>query len=519
MINRGAFFFGLASTLFWVAGCGVTGTRVPIPPGGGDGGTNEVFDFSLGTVCNPGDPPMCDGDSIAVCRSNGTGYDYQFCPTGCTNGECTCNPGDKRCNGAAIETCQGDGTWMITMNCAQGTQCLNGVCSEARCDDETMGTNPHALPTNAWPRYRHDNRNSGSTPTAVANMPKLVRKISVGGCSLNGGGMGSGPVVNQSNIVFITGGDMDPHGGSLHSFDAMGKELWFFPAGTGFASSTPAVRADGTSYFSSQTGGNLYAVTPKGMQQWNFMTGLQADSDPVVTKDGTLVYSSDDGSAYALDANGKLLWKSDQITGPGEVDGGIAETCDGKIVVGGTNGWFELDAATGKTIWMVAATGDTEAILSSPYVTADGTVYGFDSGGMGYAIDKTGKVLWKNQIGPQQGFGGAATGKIGNTLFTLLNDGALWAVDATTGKSLWNRPAGGAGREINAGPITDGNSRVYVNGNDGFVYAFDTKGNQIWKIASSGIANPQMDVVGTPAIGNDGTLYVPGNDGNLYVYK
>ena len=63
------------------------------------------------------------------------------------------------------------------------------------------------------------------------------------------------------------------------------------------------------------------------------------------------------------------------------------------------------------------------------------------------------------------------------------------------------------------------NGRIYVNGNDGFVYAFNVAGQLQWKLATSGFANPSMDVVGTPAIGNDGTLYVPGNDGNLYSFQ
>ncbi len=506
----------------FAAGCGVTSTGVPHSDGGNGGGDDLSgnFNFDFGAqVCSPSDPPDCDGNAIKTCRFDGSGYDYTACDVGCVNGMCTCNPGDVRCNGAAVEKCDGNGAWQTLQTCAQGTQCQNGACSDARCMDELMGTNPHALPSNAWPRFRHDNRNSGSTPTKVALNPKMKWKIHVGGSSLNQGGLGSGPVVNQNNLLFQTGGDLEQQNAGLHSFDAMGKQLWFFPAGTAFASSTPAVRADGTSYFSVQTGGMLYAIDTKGMQQWSFPTQVQADSDPVVTKDGNVIYSSDNGSAYGLTAAGAQLWKSDPNTGPGEVDGGIAESCDGQLYMGGRNGWFQLDAMTGKTNWMQPATGATAAILSSPYVTADGTMFGFDSGGQGIAVDKTGKVLWKAQIGPANQFGGSATGKIGNTVLSILNDGQLYAVDAGTGKVLWARPVGNAAREINSGPISDGNNRIYVNGNDGFVYAFDTNGNQIWKLPTSGVPNQSMDVAGTPAIGNDGTLYVPGNDGNLYAFQ
>src|SRR5207247_2578010 len=113
----------------------------------------------------------------------------------------------------------------------------------------------------------------------------------------------------------------------------------------GLGLSTPAVRADETSYFASSSA-LLFAVDPAGKEVWRYQVGSVSDSDPIVTRDGILVYSSDDGSVYALGADGKLQWKSDPLTGPGEVDGGVGETCDGKLIIGGKNGWFKMDAAT-----------------------------------------------------------------------------------------------------------------------------------------------------------------------------
>ena len=108
-----------------------------------------------------------------------------------------------------------------------------------------VSTTPHALPTDGWPRFRHDNRNSGSTPVVLADNPKLKWKLFIGGATLNGqlGGLGSGPVVNQAGLVFIGGGDRS-NGGSLMSIDPNGmgqgmpKVLYTFPAMRGFGSST-----------------------------------------------------------------------------------------------------------------------------------------------------------------------------------------------------------------------------------------------------------------------------------------
>jgi outer membrane protein assembly factor BamB len=504
-------------TLALVA-CGSGGVFRPTDGGGakdlainfGDGG---------GPVCSPNDPPGCDGTSIATCRSDGSGYDYSPCATGCINGVCTCNPGDVQCSGQDVQTCQNDGTWMTTSTCANGMNCMNGSCGDARCADEVNSTNPHALPTNAWPRFRHDNRNTGSTPAKVAAMPKMKWKTFIGGSSYGGqlGALVSGAVVNQNNVLYIGAGDGDGMGGNYYSLDATGKKVWTFSAQRGLGLSTPAVRADATSYFASSSA-QLFGVDPMGKQVFVYIVGSVADSNPIVTKDGTLIYSSDDGSLYALDATGKLIWKSDPQTGPGEVDGGLAESCDGKILAGGALGWTQLDAMTGKTEWRISPHGAYPAMVcSSPLVDASGVMYGFEFDGTGSAIDPTGKVLWQKAF---PGGAGGAPAKIGNTLFVVLNDGNMHAIDATTGVEKWSKPVGnGQSIFLLAGPVVDGNNTIYFNSHDGYVYAFDTTGKQLWRIAASGLNNTGHYWAGNIAIGNDGTMYVPGNDGNLYAFK
>ncbi len=506
---------GLFSSIFLFAACGTTPRAVP--DGGFDLSVNYPFDFA-GAVCSPNDPPVCDGPAIKTCRIDGSGYDFTACQFGCVDGMCGCNPGDLSCDGANVLKCGMDGRYAVFMTCVGGAMCMNGTCDDKRCDDEINATNPHALPTVGWPRFRHDNRNTGYTLATVAQNPKLKWKVFVGGTSLNGApGMASGPVVNQDSVVFIGAGEADGAGGSYYSFDDTGKKLWTFPAQRGYGLSTPAVRADGTSYFST-TNLQLYAVDPNGMKAWQFAVMAQADSDPIVTKDGVLIYSSDDGSLYAMDpVMGKPIWKSSPNTGPGEVDGGLAESCDGKIYAGGQNGWFQIDAKTGNTLWSVPATGNLHALLSSPLVTADGTMYGIDHGGQGVAVDVNGKILWQKQLGPPGT--GSSLAKVGNTLYTVLGDGSLHALDAGNGAELWKQPVGNqVTTYLNAGPVVDGNHRIYFNSTDGFVYAFDANGNQLWRIPHSGQAHAQV-WWGTMAIGKDGTLYVPSNDGNLYAYQ
>jgi outer membrane protein assembly factor BamB len=378
-----------------------------------------------------------------------------------------------------------------------------------------------ALNTVGWPRYRHDNRSSGWTNAVVADMPTLKWKIFVGGTAqLNtfAKGLAAGPVVNQNDVIFIGAGDADNKGGLFHAYDGnnMGAPIYTFNGPTGYGYTTPAVRSDGTAYYSTADG-HAYAVTPTGTQQWSYMFGFQNDCSPIVTKDGYVIYGSDSGSLFALDPNGTLLWQSSISAGPGEVDSALAESCDGKIYAGGRNGWTTLDAQTGTTLWQVPAAGAYGALMGSPNVAQDGSMYGIDSGGQGMAIDKTGAVLWSKPLGA----GGYSTdfARVGDRLFAVL-DGNLHAYDIATGTELWSKGVG-ASSELyrHGGPVVDGHMRLYVNSTDGYLYAFDTSGNQLFKLAASGVSTPGENSFGTMAIGKDGTIYLPGNDGYLYAFQ
>ncbi len=376
---------------------------------------------------------------------------------------------------------------------------------------------PTGLSIKGWPRFRHDNRNSGSTPAIVGTMPTLQWKKGPFGTTLNSGkAMASGPVIARDGTIIVGGGDNDGMQGVLWALNGAGSTQWTFAGKRGYGYAQPAIRVDGTSYYSTQDG-TAYAVDSTGLKKWNYSFGSQDDCSPIVTRDGLVIYGSDTGELFTLDADGKLKWQSDKATGPGEVDAALAESCEGLIVAGGQNGWVGLNAKTGKTQWKVAATGGLHALMSSPLVSAAGIVYGADSGGQVVAIDLQGKLLWSKQVA--SGGGGTSLAKIGPQLFVVLADGKLHALNAATGQENWAKPVGQQAEMYrHGGPVVDGAQRIYFNSSDGYVYAFDTAGTPLWKLAASG-----QSLSGTSfaemAIADDGTLLVPGNDGLLYAFQ
>jgi hypothetical protein len=395
---------------------------------------------------------------------------------------------------------------MCQQLCPPGTVFSFGQCDDIRCPDELPSASPTGigLPsnTNAWPRFRHDNRNSGWTRAKVATSPSLLWHTLVNG-------WGHGPAVDPSGLLYANMTSWDQKHAVFSAIDSSGTIQWTATLGqdeTQSIPSVPAVRNDGTAYGSTALTpgpgapgpGLLAAIAPGGTTAWTYQTPMTSDGAPVVAHDGTIVYPSNDESVYALDPSGNLLWKTNPGSGPGGVHGGVAESCDGHIIVGGSNGWAALDITTGQNLWLVKA----HAGNASPVVTADGTVYGLDNDGIGWAIDKTGTVIWSKPLWPGLMTGGlsaASIAKLGKLLIAA--PGAfslpLLGVDADTGTILWNFPGG---QGYFTGPVIDGNLHIYVN-NNGAVRALDMTGQQLWSIPIQGIFSEL-------AIGPGGTIYV-----------
>ncbi len=388
-------------------------------------------------------------------------------------------------------------------SCPPGTALVDGQCDDIRCPDELPSgmTSLVGLPdsrTTAWPRFRHDNRNSGWTRVKMAPSPAIVWQAPVG--------YSVGLAIDVNKHLFL-GVEAMSGAGSLLSLDESHNVLYTFPFGSmgTWTPSIPAVRADGTAYAATTAptvpAGEFWAISPTGTKVWSYSVVSNSDGHPIVAHDGTLVYGSDDHSLYAMDANGNFLWKTDPTTGPGEVDGGLAESCDGHIYAGGSNGWAALDIMTGQNLWFVPVpsltpNGPRGAVTSSPVVAADGTMYGIDDQGVGWAIDATGKVLWTRPLASGPYGMRISSGKLGNELL-VLSDGNLLAVDTATGNELWSKPGGFTG-----GPIIDGNMNIYVNGENGTVSAFDRNGTPLWQIPTGSSSSAEL------AIGGQGTLYV-----------
>jgi outer membrane protein assembly factor BamB len=264
--------------------------------------------------------------------------------------------------------------------------------------------------------------------------------------------------------------------------------------------------------------------------KWTFPTGGRVVSSPV-WHDGVVMFGSDDGNVYAVDAaTGRQRWMA-------RTDGPVASTpalSGGRVFVVSYDGrLYALDARTGEVLWKFATQGERrfearglhgmqpraqtfadmyDVFLSSPLVVG-GKVYFGSGDGHVYAVDAaSGRLAWKFATGdvvhasPAYADGLVVVGSW---------DGRLYALDAATGTQRWTFQAGvdpfihnQQGFQSSAA-IVDGT--VYVGCRDGHLYAIDLRaGTEKWRVDTAG-----SWVVGSPAVAR-GRVYFATADSSQY---
>ncbi len=244
-----------------------------------------------------------------------------------------------------------------------------------------------------------------------------------------------------------------------------GTVEWRFGTNS-YVYSSPAIGEDGTIYVGSQDT-NLYAVNPNGTKKWNFTTNGHVYSSPSVGSDGMVYVGSKDHRLYAIYPNGSQKWNistGDEISYSSPSIG-----VDGTIYIGSVNttkqNFFAINP-NGTKKWGLKTQGP---VISSPAVDENGTIY-IGSGQKMYAINPGGSIKWSYQTGDL----------------------------------------------IIASPVIGPKGRLYVGSLDGNIYALNKEGDWIWNYKFSGdIAG---EILSTPAITDDGTIYVGTDQGSTGGY-
>jgi len=193
-------------------------------------------------------------------------------------------------------------------------------------------------------------------------------------------------------------------------------------------------------------------------------TGLMPASWPGITADAETAYVAAGPQVYAVKlSNGSELWRfPEKPSSQKPYFAAPALTPDGQLIVGGFDTvLYSLDPADGAINWTFE--GSRDRWIGSVLVAND-LIYAPSADYKLYALNLEGELQWTFQAGQ-----------------------ALWAA-----------------------PVSDG-ERVYLTSLDHQVYALNARtGEKIWAAPLDGA------VLGTPALGLDGTLYVGTFGGTMF---
>ena len=292
-------------------------------------------------------------------------------------------------------------------------------------------------------------------------------------------------------------GDLKRTGRSGFKGPTTDKLRWVFSTGLaekeGGIETDPVVGPDGTVYIGANNG-IFYALDPEsGAIRWAFPTDFDIFaiySTPFVDHQGIVYFGAKDGKVYALRAPkkgilGEVVWSLNLGT---TIQTSPALAPDGTLVIGADDwAYYGITPASGssgpKVKWRFQTQG---TLITSPSVDSDGTVFVASMDGKVYALEppkdagKPVKVRWSFASGARDEKGG-----------------------------------------FENAPAIDNAGTLYIGGNDGILYALDTKtGKVTWTfdgIARSGYRT--YAIFSSAAIGPDRTVYFGGKNGDLYAIR
>ncbi len=270
------------------------------------------------------------------------------------------------------------------------------------------------------------------------------------------------PLVTE-NSVYV--GDL---ANDFHKLNrATGQEEWVFTGAKGFYLGQ-AAEMSGVVY-APNNDGSLYAIDENGGLLWSFATGHYLWSQPQVT-DGRIYIGSMDHFVYAISTSGTELWSTELS---GAVTGAPLLNEDGSILYAGSLGkqLYALDTRTGDPIW----TFDAEQSVWGTFLLVDGNILFSDDSGTIYALDaKTGTPVWQTEYAGNI-VGGLTS--IGDGFVIATKEGVVKAYDFA-GNPKWESSLDG---EIYQAPVAGSDFLIAgtVKG-DNLVYGFNLTGVQLW---------------------------------------
>jgi len=293
-----------------------------------------------------------------------------------------------------------------------------------------------------------------------AETGKTIWKFKTGAPSV------SSPLIHKNQIYF---GSHDEY---FYCLSLNGKLLWKKQLGD-IAACYPT--ACGDNIFTT-AGKNMFCFSEDGTQLWKFATGGGMFATPALIN-GFVTFSSFDGNTYCLDIDGNLVWKfftggfssSPLVFSDGKPIVTVRDRSWNKmpyaknpvLYVACNNNFLYALNVEGKLLWKYNMGSSAASILTGN----DGVIYSGTVSGHLHAINSDGKSIWKFLTG---GMITAAPIVHYNKIYFGSWDQKLYCL-SEDGEKIWDFLTGGP---IAAEATIVGN-KLYVGSADTFLYCID----------------------------------------------
>ena len=239
-----------------------------------------------------------------------------------------------------------------------------------------------------------------------------------------------------------------------------------------------------------------------GEELWSFQTGGQILSSPAVTPGGDILIGSDDFNLHSLSPNGDPNWA---FPTQGFVRSSPMATQNGDIFFGSSDGNFHSIDSQGMPRWQHPT---SNPIISSPALLDNGNIF-ITSRNELITLDPAGNVGWT--FSTPTGETSPAAISQNNDIFVGSGDGYIYGFPNSANTYPPNHEYF-VGNEVLGGPAIGGDGAVFVGAQDNFIYAIDTNPSTSlrWRFQTGG------PVKATPALGDNNVLYVGSEDGIFY---
>ncbi len=359
-----------------------------------------------------------------------------------------------------------------------------------------------------WPHFRADAAQDGRSDVSPAKTGGKFWSYRTGK------GIFSSPVVGSDGTIYVGSADR-----TFYAFDRDGNVKWKLLTGE-IIDSAALLDDSGRVYFGSGDGmlraldaasGNSVWMTPADSPDVTSSFINWFEGNVALSPSGKLYVPNDNHFVYAVErADGSITQRlrlPDQTWSSPAFDGA------GHLFIGNNN----VVSFEGSNLFAFAEAGadvwdqfvGLGSIAASPMLTPDGKVVvgGFDGYVRAYDA-KSGTVQW--EFGARDHLYSSPARLPDGTIVQPATDGTVYGLDPATGQQRW---AFDLRDPIRSSPAVDAQGNVYFGAGDGRLYVLNHDGTLRWSVQL--ISEDRNDINSSPALGED-AIYIGGESGEVF---